>query len=174
MTISIKKAFVAIAICSTTALGAQALDIQDFVLSQSRPHTIGEVNPALDGGSYYQLSPDGQKIEKCSFKTDATTGTVFDAATARGAKLDQVDGYKMSADESKILLWTNVEPIYRHSFKADYYVYDVRHNKLTKLSEAGGEEIATMSPDGRMWNPCRPSGRGRRRRRGYRGRKQWQ
>ncbi len=150
MTISIKKAIVAIAICSATALGAQALDIQDFVLSQSRPHTIGEVNPALDGGSYYQLSPDGQKIEKCSFKTDATTGTVFDAATARGAKLDQVDGYKMSADESKILLWTNVEPIYRHSFKADYYVYDVRHNKLTKLSDAGGEEIATMSPDGRM------------------------
>lgn len=150
MTIFSKKTIMATALCSATILSAQALEMQDFVLSQSRPHSIGEVRPAVDGKCYFQLSADGQKIDKCSYKTDETVGTVLDLSATRGEKLDQVDGYTMSADESKILLWTNVEPIYRHSFKADYYVYDVRHNKITKLSDAGGEEIATMSPDGRM------------------------
>lgn len=151
MTIFSKKAIMAAAVCGTAALSAQALDMQDFVLAQSRPYTIGAVSPAKDGGFYYQLSADGQKISKCSYKSDAEVAVAFDAKEARGGeKVDSWDGFEMSADESKILLWTNTEPIYRHSFKADYYVYDVRHRKLTKLSDAGGEEIATMSPDGRM------------------------
>lgn len=132
-----------------SCLSANALTLQDFVLSQSRPQGIGEVVSAADGISYYQLSDDGAKILKIGY-ADGKSAVVFDSGTARDCNVKSWNGYQMSRDEGKILLWTSAEPIYRHSFSADYYVYEVRHNKLTKLSDTGGEEIATLSPDGRM------------------------
>ena len=55
----------------------------------------------------------------------------------------------MSADESKILLHTATKMVYRYSFTADYYIYDTKSQRITKLTDAGGEEIATLSPDNR-------------------------
>lgn len=133
-----------------SALGAEALTMKDFVLSQSIAGGVGEMIPANDGNNYYELSDDCSRIVKRSYRTGEDVAVVFNSATARDCKVDYWEGFEMSDDEMWILLWTNKEKIYRHSFKADYYVYEVRHNKLTKLSEAGGEEIATMSPDARM------------------------
>lgn len=133
-----------------TALGAGALTMKDFVLGQSNPQSLGEMVPANDGACYYELSDDGSRIIKRNYRTGDAVAVVFNTATARDCRVNVWDGFEMSDDEMWILLWTNKQMIYRHSFKADYYVYEVRHNKLTKLSEAGGEEIATLSPDARM------------------------
>ncbi len=126
---------------------AEAFTMRDAVLWQGKKG-IGSVTPSVDGVSYYQMR-GASKIVKVDYKTGAET-VVFDSSTARDCEISQWNGFELSPDESKILLYVNYEPIYRHSFRADYYVYEIRHNKLSKLSNAGREEIATFSPDGRM------------------------
>ena len=41
-----------------SALGAEALTMKDFVLSQSIAGGVGEMIPATDGNNYYELSDD--------------------------------------------------------------------------------------------------------------------
>lgn len=56
--------------------------------------------------------------------------------------------YTFSSDESKILIPTEIERIYRHSTQSFYYVYDRTNNKLTPLSNGGKQRLADFSPDG--------------------------
>ncbi|MDV6168956.1 S9 family peptidase [Flavobacterium sp. DG1-102-2] len=51
-----------------------------------------------------------------------------------------IDNYVFSPDEKKILLATNSEQIFRHSFTADYYIYDIASKSLTKLAEGKIQE----------------------------------
>ena len=126
------------------------LTLQDAVLQQKTPKGINPMIPAVDGNFYYELIDGGSKIIKCDYKTGKCTEIIFDAATARDCDITNWEGFEFSPNEQKILLYTNSTPIYRNSFKADYYVYEIMHNKLTKLTPEGGEEIATFSPNGRM------------------------
>lgn len=130
-------------------LQSSAFELYDAVL-YNRPVGIGQMVSALDGKFYYKFDTSRGAIEKVSYATGEVTGKVFDSATARNCNVKEWEGFTMSEDESKILLFTASQPIYRYSFKADYYIYDVRHNKVMKVSPDGGEEIATMSPDGRQ------------------------
>ena len=56
--------------------------------------------------------------------------------------------FSMSNDETKFLIPTSTESIYRHSTKSDYYVFDINSKKLTRLSENGKQSLADFSPDG--------------------------
>lgn len=57
-------------------------------------------------------------------------------------------GTNFSKDESKVLLSNDEEKIYRHSFRANYFVYDLKNKKLAQVSTNGKQLYATMSPDG--------------------------
>jgi dipeptidyl-peptidase 4 len=57
--------------------------------------------------------------------------------------------YTFSSDEKKILFLTERESIYRRSFLANYFVYDLTARKLQKLSGNGKQSYATFSPDGK-------------------------
>ena len=69
------------------------LSLQDITRGVFRAQGIAAIQPAQDGESYLQISDDGQRIEQYSFKTGELTGTLLDLATARGAKLEGIDGY---------------------------------------------------------------------------------
>lgn len=138
--------FALVAMVANASWGA--LTLRDAVLPQNKKG-IGRIVPAADGESYYQLNSNGSAIEKVSYKTGAKK-VVFDSKEARDCPVNHWDGFSFSEDEGKILLHTNSKYIYRRSFSADYYVYEIYHNKLTKLTQAGGERIATISPNGRM------------------------
>ncbi|MDG2330659.1 MAG: DPP IV N-terminal domain-containing protein, partial [Flavobacteriales bacterium] len=58
--------------------------------------------------------------------------------------------YQFNADETKILLATEQESIYRHSTKAYYYVYDIETKKMAELSESskGKQRLAQFAPLG--------------------------
>ena len=58
------------------------------------------------------------------------------------------DDYTFGPQEQKALIATEREKIYRHSSKANYYVYDLQTKKLTPLSKGGKQLYATFSPDG--------------------------
>lgn len=134
------------------ASSSNALTVEDYCDPiVSRPAAIREIHPMNDGTSYSAISPDGQKIEIYSFKTGQSIGTLFDTANVKGElKIDSFDGYRVSDNGKKILLWTDSQKIYRHSFKANYYVYDIMRGSLKKVSEKGYQRDAVMSHDGRM------------------------
>ena len=56
--------------------------------------------------------------------------------------------YTLSQDESKVLIPTETESIYRWSTKSEYYVWDINKKELTRLSENGKQRLADFSPDG--------------------------
>ncbi|MBR1803726.1 MAG: DPP IV N-terminal domain-containing protein [Muribaculaceae bacterium] len=141
-----KQALMILAACM--AVNAAAWELGDFVLSQARPTGIGAVQPAANGTHYYQISNDGLNIDLMGYKSASAGKAVLRTNEIKDCNVDRWDGYEMSRDENRILLWTASEPIYRYSFKAHYYVLDRKSGSLTKLTSDGGEEIATLSPDG--------------------------
>ena len=127
------------------------IKLQDVTNGVYWPKQIDGVNPMNDGESYTQLSPDHKRIVRHSFKTGKEIATVFDVETARGSKkLPRIDGYIMSPDEHRILIQTETKGIYRRSYTAVYYIYDVRNNTLEPLSEGGPQQVPLFSPDGNV------------------------
>ena len=127
------------------------IKLQDVTNGVYWPKQIDGVNPMNDGESYTQLSPDHKRIVRHSFKTGKEIATVFDVETARGSKkLPYIDGYIMSPDEHRILIQTETKGIYRRSYTAVYYIYDVRNNTLEPLSEGGPQQVPLFSPDGNV------------------------
>ena len=85
---------------------AQQVTLQEVATGAYRTEGIYGIKPMLDGEHYTQISRDGKKIVKYSFKTGQEVGTVFDVETARDCTLKRFDDYIMSPDETKILIQT--------------------------------------------------------------------
>ncbi|MBO5699312.1 MAG: S9 family peptidase [Bacteroidaceae bacterium] len=136
-----------IAVAETTEL----LNLKDITNGVYSPHHIYGVTPALDGETYTQLSSDYKKIIRRSFKTGEEVGVVFDVDQARGpVKLSHIDGYTMSPNEKRILLRTQTKGIYRHSYTAVHYIYDVASGTFEVLSNGGPQQVPLFSPDGNL------------------------
>lgn len=129
-------------------LQAQKVTLQDVAQGTYRASGIYGIKPMLDGEHYTQISSDRKRIVKYSFKTGEEVETIFDVTTARDCSLTSFDDYIMSPDERLILIQTETKPIYRRSFTAVYYIYNVRNNKLEPLSNNGPQQVPLFSPDG--------------------------
>ena len=134
----------------TISLKAE-LTISDYCdLKLTTPAGIKDITPLPDGESFAAISDDGTAIEKYSFKTGKKTGELFNLNTVKGdLKITDFEGFKISENGKKILLWNNSEKIYRYSFRADYYVYDTFRSTLARVSDKGKQRGATISHDGR-------------------------
>ena len=89
------------------------------------------------------------KIVKYSFKTGKQTALLFDVNATIGEKVDGIDDFIMSPDGTKMLIQTSTEHIYRHSFKAVFYIYNIADRKLERLSDGGPQQSPIWSPDGK-------------------------
>lgn len=139
--------FIILFFCLLT-VGAQQVSLQDVANRTYRAEGIRGIKPMLDGEHYTQMSTDGKKIMQYSFKTGKETGTIFDVNTARDCSIKSFDDYIMSPDEKLILIQTDTKPIYRRSFTANYYIFNVKNNKMEPLSENGPQQVPLFSPDG--------------------------
>lgn len=101
-----------------------------------------------DGQSYTTLSDDYQQIEKYSYKSGNKVSTVLNLSEAKDSGVKMIVDYEFSADESRLLIQSNYEPLYRRSFKSDYYIYDINKKTFTPLSENGKQQLSSFSPDG--------------------------
>ena len=101
---------------------------------------------SMKNGKSYTVNKDG-KILKYAYKSGKCAGVIFDGTTSETGLY--FNDYTFSSDEKKILFTTKYTQIYRHSFTADYWVYDIASKKLTPLSKNGKQEVATFSPDGK-------------------------
>lgn len=97
---------------------------------------------SMNDGEHYTVR-ERNAIAKYSYATGEKVGTIADL----GDRLSFTT-YEFSADEKKILFTSAHEQVYRHSYKADTWVYDIATDQLTKLTEEK-QQVPTLSPDGR-------------------------
>ena len=108
------------------------------------PKTVGGVRSMRDGEHYTAV--DSGRIVRYSYRTGERLAVIFDRATATPS-IDFTD-YRFSADETRILLSTDVKPVYRRSFTAEYWIFDTKDGSLRRLSTGGPQQQAAFSPDG--------------------------
>lgn len=136
---------------SSAQTGTNPIQLQDIVDGKYRPTEMAEMQLLPDGEHYTILSPDKKMILRYAYKNGQLVDTLFNSATTRETKLDKIEGYMISNTGHRIIVWKDKEYIYRRSWKANMYDYDVRRNFLKPLSDNPGKLMnPTFSPDGRM------------------------
>ncbi len=99
---------------------------------------------SMNNGLHYTTYSRG-KILKSSYKTGNVIDTIVDI---NNLNISNYSAYKFNSDESKILIETNYERIYRRSYTATYYIYDLKTKKITGLSKNKKQQLASFSPNG--------------------------
>lgn len=98
---------------------------------------------SMNDGEHFTTLEDSRKIIKFSYKTGEIADILFNTIEPDFIIKD----YEFSSDESKILLAVNAEFVYRRSYTAEYYIYDITTRKLEKLSNKGRQKYASFSPN---------------------------
>ncbi len=132
------------------SLFAENLTVDNLVNGTYSPRSLGRVTPLADGEHYAQTNPEANAILRYSFRTGEVVDTLFSTANCRGCTFKRFDGYILSPAEDRILIQTETKSIYRRSFTATYYIYNVANRRMTPLSEGGPQQIPSFSPDGKM------------------------
>lgn len=103
----------------------------------------------MKDGAYYSSMPRKEnKIVRNSVKTGEQVNVIVDGDALKTTDGDniEIDGYTFNTDETKVLLTTETEGIYRRSSKSVYYLYDIKSKKVQPLS-TDKQMFATYSPD---------------------------
>lgn len=104
-----------------------------------------------DGKHLVERSDNGRQLLLVDIATGKEDGVLFDLDNTRETVLPDFSGFEVSPDGSKILIWRDVRNIYRRSFSAKYYVYEVRSRLFKPLSQTQERQrIPLFSPDSRM------------------------
>lgn len=136
------------------------------LLTLDRIYNSDDFSPQGVGGLRWMKSGDAfSKIERSTTVTGGQDLVSYDAATnARavlipaeklivkdGEKPLALNGYEWSADNTKMLIYTNSKKVWRLNTRGDYWVLDIASGSLKKL---GGDAkpstlmFAKFSPDG--------------------------
>lgn len=114
------------------------------------PKGAGEYNSMKDGNFYSSLDDDLNinvyDYENGSLKITLMIGADF-KASINNEKISIRD-YKFSEDETKILISTDIQRIYRTSFVANFYIWDINTKEATKITKENKAQLAEFSPDG--------------------------
>jgi dipeptidyl-peptidase 4 len=114
------------------------------------PKGAGEFNSMKDGNYYTALDED-LNINVYDYETGTLKNTLMNGADFKSAINNDkitIRDYKFSDEETKILISTDIQRIYRTSFVANYYVWDINKKQLTKITKDSKAQLAEFSPDG--------------------------
>ncbi len=130
---------------------AQQYTLNDLTSNKFSPLGVDEMISSADGQHYYQTDQLKSAVIKYAYATGEAVDTLFSTGSARGASFGTFEGFLVSPDETRVLLYRDREQLYRRSFCANYYYHDVRRNMVRRLSDQPGKQMApTFSPDGKM------------------------
>ena len=126
------------------------LTLPDITSGKFAAKTVNGINPIEGTDTYARISQDGERVVCCSFKTGKELSVLFDVKNTMGCKIEGFDDYVLSPDGKRMLIQTKTERIYRRSFKADFYIYNIESRRLDRLSDGDKQQIPTWSPDGQQ------------------------
>jgi dipeptidyl-peptidase-4 len=125
----------------------EKIELYDAVASSLFvPNVVSGIRSMANGVHYSTLNENS--IVQYSYKTGLVVDTLFSGEWLAFNIIGTISDYEFSSDESKILLTTNRQNIYRYSFTASYFVYDRKKKTLLPVSTNVNQQLATFSPDG--------------------------
>ncbi|MBI4647954.1 MAG: S9 family peptidase [Bacteroidia bacterium] len=131
----------------------RAITLEDIWLSYKFfPEMLGDITPMNDG-QYYSMCAERTKIVQYDYKTGKKESIILDIGGIGDiggiSGLFFIFDYQFSPDESKILIATRQERIYRYSKRSVYYIYDIAQKKAFSLDEnlEKKQQLAEFSPD---------------------------
>jgi dipeptidyl-peptidase-4 len=128
--------------------GTKLFTLEDFTNYTFYPRGSRGLRSMADGEPIHLLNREGQNWLSGAMKREIPLKTLLDLKKLNNEKLNAINDYAFSSDESKVLLTTDQEAIYRRLFTASYYNFDLKTSMLKPLSENGKQQLATFSPDG--------------------------
>ena len=134
---------------SLSVVGQQKITVEEIFTGAFRTKGMDELQSMKLTNQYtvlnFDRSTNSMQIDLYDFATLKKVTTLID--TKNYEQLQGIDSYSFSANEKNILIANNTESIFRHSFVADYYLYNIDTKELTKLVDYKIQE-PTFSPDG--------------------------
>ncbi len=142
---------ITIVMACVPTLSAQQYTLESLLSGEFSPRGIRAMVSSADGIHYYQTDPQQRAVIKYAYATGEAVDTLFNTRTARNCTFDSFQGFMVSPDENRVLVYRDREQVYRHSFRANYYYHDVRRNLVRKLTEQSSKQmVPTFSPDSKM------------------------
>ena len=147
-----KNYFVFSLLFISLALNAQKRDVTLADIWSERTFAAESVYGlrSMNNGLHYTSLEDG-KINKYGYEKEGLIETILsedELKPSGNGESISIDEYQFSPDESKVLIATETEKIYRHSTREIYYIFDLKTKKLSKLTD-DKVRYATFSPDGK-------------------------
>ena len=149
------KYFAAIAFLAfTSSIIGQTLSVEKIWKEYAFFGKSVEGFRSMNNGEYFSKisTENGQEVvSKHAFSNYNGDGEILfgNADVQLDGKQIQFDDYSFNSDETKVLLTTETTPIYRHSYTAVYYLFDLKTKKTELLDEAHQPQtLAEYSPDG--------------------------
>ena len=123
--------------------------VEDIYTDQFQTQGMDVLRSMNNGKQYTVLNKDPYRglvsVDRYDYNTLEKVGTIISTGDVEG--LEDFSSYSFSKDETKLLLATKVESIFRRSTLGIFYVYDIASKELVKINEAKIQE-PTLSPDG--------------------------
>ena len=133
-----------------TVFGQQKITIDEVFNGTFRAEGMDELQSMKNSNQYSVLNFDqaskSMQVNLYDFATLKKVAVLID--TKDHKELPVIDSYTFDAEEKMILLACNTKQIFRHSFTADYYLYNIATKQLKKLFDFQVQE-PTFSPDGK-------------------------
>ncbi|MGB0172462.1 MAG: DPP IV N-terminal domain-containing protein, partial [Flavobacteriales bacterium] len=110
------------------------------------------IRSMADGVHYTSLdrTENGNAVVKYAYATGQAVDTLAKSAVIYPDGETRIAGYQFSSDEKLMLVSSNHEPIYRHSYRADYHLYKTGSDMKGLALRPDGKPVrlATFSPAG--------------------------
>ena len=136
-------------VCIYSLTAQQKITIDEIYNGTFRAKGMDELKSMKNVNQYTVLNFDNQtrtqQIELYDFAKLKKVATVIDTKSFSELK-DGIDSYSFSNDEKQLLIANNLNQIYRHSFTADYYLFNLNTQEISKILNQVQEP--TFSPDG--------------------------
>lgn len=133
-----------------TVFGQQKITVDEIFTGAFRAKGMDELQSLQNTNQYTVLNFDratrSMQIDLYDFATLKKESNLIDTKNFT-ALADGIDSYTFDASEKQLLIACNSDKIFRHSFTADYFLYDLATKTLTKLFDFKVQE-PTFSPDG--------------------------
>ena len=145
----LNRLFTLLLFLSVSALAQQKITVEEIYTGSFRTNRMDELQSMKNTNQYTVLNFDrasrSMQIDLFDFATRKKVATLID--TKQFSELPMIDSYQFDGTEKMILIAANSNPIYRHSFTADYFLYNSANKSLQKLFDQVQEP--TFSPDGK-------------------------
>ncbi|WP_207893805.1 S9 family peptidase [Tenacibaculum sp. M341] len=131
---------------STSTTGKKQITLEEIwngTFSADRMNALNSMN-----GDFYSLlnvdyATKTTTVDKYSYTTQQKVETIVSSKDLYDVPF--FSSYSFNNDETKLLLGTDFQKVYRHSYKGTYYVYDIKSKQVTLIGK--GIQEPTFSPD---------------------------